>query len=266
MGRALLVALSLLLAACETSEVVELRRILREREEALIKRRVIADNLNQYRRDHEALERRFKEAVGVGPAQVLEGKGGAVDAMATLRSRADLGFVSWFSIDGRGNWKAAVDPLEFPPRAESKVQPVTPAPAALPEPSLLSGSRGERLRLDIQRTEKEIADIGRIIGEVEQFERANNELDAKAKVLETLKMMRFGSAPGSLGAFFGGPKPLLESGRVDFVRPMGLKISGRLAPGRTKDELRAAIGEKFEILRLDERAGQITLEAQSRHH
>jgi len=50
----------------------------------------------------------------------------------------------------------------------------------------------ERLRLDVQRTEKEIADLNRIIGEVQNYEKENKALEEKLKVLDTLER----GAPG----------------------------------------------------------------------
>ena len=50
----------------------------------------------------------------------------------------------------------------------------------------------ERLRLDVQRTEKEIADLNRIIGEVQNYEKENKALEEKLKVLDTLKRGRIG--------------------------------------------------------------------------
>jgi type IV pilus assembly protein PilN len=50
----------------------------------------------------------------------------------------------------------------------------------------------ERLRFDVQRTEKEIADLNRIIGEVQNYEKENKALEEKLKVLDTLERGRTG--------------------------------------------------------------------------
>lgn len=50
----------------------------------------------------------------------------------------------------------------------------------------------ERERLEVQRTEKEIADLNRIIGEVQNYEKENKALEDKLKVLDTLKRGRTG--------------------------------------------------------------------------
>lgn len=50
----------------------------------------------------------------------------------------------------------------------------------------------ERLRFDVQRTEKEIADLNRIIGEVQNYEKENKALEDKLKVLDTLERGRTG--------------------------------------------------------------------------
>lgn len=50
----------------------------------------------------------------------------------------------------------------------------------------------EKLNLDVQRTEKEIADLDRIIGEVKNYEKDNKALEEKLKVLDTLKRGRTG--------------------------------------------------------------------------
>lgn len=49
-----------------------------------------------------------------------------------------------------------------------------------------------KLRLDVQRTEKDIADLDRIIGEVKNYEKDNKALEDKLKVLDTLKRGRTG--------------------------------------------------------------------------
>ncbi|MGC4122299.1 MAG: PilN domain-containing protein [Myxococcales bacterium] len=50
----------------------------------------------------------------------------------------------------------------------------------------------ERERVEVQRTEKEIADLNRIIGEVQNYEKENKALEEKLKVLDTLEKGRTG--------------------------------------------------------------------------
>lgn len=50
----------------------------------------------------------------------------------------------------------------------------------------------DRMKLEVQRTEKEIADLDRIIGEVKNYEKENKALEEKLKVLDTLKRGRTG--------------------------------------------------------------------------
>ncbi len=49
-----------------------------------------------------------------------------------------------------------------------------------------------RERLEVQRTEKEISDLNRIIGEVQNYEKENKALEDKLKVLDQLKRGRTG--------------------------------------------------------------------------
>jgi len=55
-----------------------------------------------------------------------------------------------------------------------------------------TAQKEERERLEVQRTEKEIADLNRIIGEVQNYEKENKALEEKLKVLDTLKRGRTG--------------------------------------------------------------------------
>jgi hypothetical protein len=242
------VVLVLCLAACETTEVQELRRALRSCEEDLVKKRVIADNLNQYRRNKAILERRLHEATEGVAARKIEGKGTAADALAALHASADLGgLLESFKIDEGGSWKATFGPLPLPPQQDlPRSEPSKPPPmrCTLPARSIFSGSQGQRLRLEIERYEKEIADLDRIMVEVARYEVDIKAIDDKLKVLDVLKSGRVGPGPGSVESFFGGERPLFRSGQVDF-KLGNFSVSGKLAAGRTQDEVRAAIPTGF---------------------
>ncbi|MGC4121317.1 MAG: hypothetical protein QM765_43410 [Myxococcales bacterium] len=263
----LLAALALSLAACNTTEIFELRRVARSCLDKLVRDRVVADNLNQYRRDRDLLERRLQSLVG-GTVQELGGKGTAADALASIRARSDLaGPLDSFKIDERGNWKASFVALaRLPPAPAHQSAPATPPlPRALPNPSILSGSQGKRLREEIARCERETADLGLIVAEVRNTEKEIKSLEETLKVLDALKSANLGSAPGSLESFFGGARPLLRSGQLEFKRTSGLRVSGKLAPGRTQDELRSAVPESLALIRLEESAGTVSLDAEARH-
>ncbi len=80
-----------------------------------------------------------------------------------------------------------------------------------------------RLRQDVQRIEKEIADLDRIIGEVKNYEKENKALEDKLKVLDTLKR-------------------------------------GRTGPVKMLDALATAIPKNVWLRKLDEKGGSMTLD------
>jgi hypothetical protein len=248
------VVVALALAACETTEVRDLRSILADTERELADRRLVADKLNE--------ERRNRPVCGDLPAPTkgLEGRGTGVGAFTTIRERAHLALLTSFDIDEAGHyWRATFETPSAPPSPEPKKAATDHVAAskerALPDPSVFSGKNGERLRLEVARTQKEVADFDRIISEVEAYEAENRSYREKLKLLDALEQRRLASAE----AFFGGDKPLLSSGHIE-IADTSLTISGKLGPGHTKDELRAAVPQGEEIIRLEESGGIVSLE------
>ncbi|HEY3450943.1 MAG TPA: hypothetical protein VGK67_31595 [Myxococcales bacterium] len=259
----LLAALSLLgLAACETKEVVELRAILAEREQELVRKRYMADELNVARRDLDVLQKKLppvaaRESVsmsGVTPAKLL----------AALRAWPETAAysVGSFEVGAEGNSQATLEPIRLPQPAAPEVSPrPLPARKPLPEPSILSWSEGRKLREQIFKTEGAIAALDRIVAEMDKISQEFGRLRVQLQALEALSWGRLGAEPGLVDKLFGEPNPLLRSGKFEAV-PGGFKVTGKLSPGVAIEALRAVVPAGLGVSRLaEQQSGVVTLEA-----
>ena len=277
MRRVLALSCVLLLAACETDEVRELRRIRAALEVELAARRAVADTLNRHRRDKEALERQLAEsqleaplaiAAPAGPWKALDsrelnGDDGA-KALVDLRALPDVSDYALGSLEvGEDRrWKAVLVPVRGPP-----APPPSPAaartPVALPAPDLFSGAEGERLRGQILRLDAEVATLERIGAEIARYSAAERALKQRLEVVEIQRRGRL-DRDGIADALFSGARPLLRSGRLS-IDPGGVTVSGVLAPGRTLEDVRAAVPSELTVITLEKGAGgKIFLEAKKR--
>ena len=84
-------------------------------------------------------------------------------------------------------------------------------------------AQADKLRQDVQTKDKEIADLNRIIGEVQNYEKDNKALEDKLKVLDTLER-------------------------------------GRTGPVKMLDAMATSIPKNVWLKKLDERGGAMTLE------
>ena len=87
--------------------------------------------------------------------------------------------------------------------------------------------QADKLRQDVQNKDKEIADLNRIIGEVQNYEKDNKALEDKLKVLDTLKR-------------------------------------GRTGPVKMLDAMASSIPKNVWLRKLEEKAGGMTLDGAAR--
>ncbi|MGC4115911.1 MAG: hypothetical protein QM765_15240 [Myxococcales bacterium] len=107
---------------------------------------------------------------------------------------------------------------------------------------LLVGGKGRCSADGHRAASKELADLDRLIAAVIAYEHENS------KHRDAVRGRPLGSKPGSVQALFGGEKPVLRSGSVEYFRGgLSLSLASKLAPGRTKDDVRSALsGDHFE--------------------
>ncbi len=137
-----------------------LRAAQAELDRALAEKKELADNLNERRRELEGLEHALESG------------------LAELGDGAEVGVALAGS-------KVEVTPA-----------PKTPSPV-LPPPSFWEGSDAERRRALITDTQRRIAQLEKVIGEVNHFEERKAEVQAKLAALEQLRRTRAGAHAGS---------------------------------------------------------------------
>jgi hypothetical protein len=277
MRRVLTLCILVLLAGCETSEVRELRRIRAALEVELAAKRSFAETLNRHRRDREALERRLAEsqleaplavAAPAGPwkplaSRELTGDDGAkaLEHVRALPDASDYALGS-LEIGADGRWKAVLVPVRAPP-APPPATVAPRAPVVLPAQSFLSGAEGAQLRMQVLRLDSEIAALERIGGEVAQLGAAERALKQRLELLEVQRRGRL-DKEGIADALFAGARPLLRSGQLS-LDPGGVTVSGVLAPGKTLEDVRAAVPGELAVVTLEKgEGGKIFLEAKPR--
>ena len=119
--------------------------------------------------------------------------------------------------------------------------------------------------MQVQNERKELDDLDRIVFEVRSYEEDNEELNQKLaqwhRERRVFEVGRWGPRPTLAEKLFGGPTPILTSGKLELTRD-GALIQGVLAPGLSVDELRAALPSDFKVTTLAEKSGVVTLEAE----
>jgi hypothetical protein len=284
---------TVLLAGCgETREVRELRALEAKLQEDLAKQRAEVERLTAGRPRHRVTPGQLRlmgvrptpppaECVAPAPPKVGEGglewikpvdsPPGAVSVAGKDRGALEV-LRGWpchaihsLEMKPDGHWtslllpKSVLDRPTRPPRPTAP--PPTPrSPLVMPDPSILSGAQGERLRAAVQRNQKELEDLDRLAVEARVFaeEQKAHELEAKKEASFQVASLR--TSPTLADKAFGKPA-LLESGRLQ----MGLgtvKLSGKLAAGRTKEAVGAILPASFEVTTLTETEGEVALDSQ----
>lgn len=250
----------LLVAACETTEVVELRAALAEREKDLARMRGFADEYMIARRDKELLVRSLPKAAAGGsvakegptPAKLLEALRQWSEAAGYSVGRFEVG------LDGSS--KARLDPIRLPEPApaQAAARPPPPPRRPLPEPSVFSGGEGRKLRRQIAEADVDLERMRVVLAELDKLSAEFATLRVQLRAVEALKWGRLGTEPGFLDKVFGEPRPLLREGKAE-AAPGGFEVAGRLSPGAALEDLRAAVPSGYRVETLAEEKGTVTL-------
>jgi hypothetical protein len=185
------------------------------------------------------------KVTAAGPA----GARGACAGLASIAQQAPA--LTFVSADvTTTSWTAE---LRLPPVADrAAAASASPAVAAIPPEGLFTSAREKHQRVQIERLQREIAELQRLTGEVAEYEGESVRLASTIKELDAGKPDLLRGAGVRFGALFCGAGPVLATGHVS-MRGDRLVAHGELAPGANAENLRERFHGAWELEKLESR-------------